>query len=82
MEEYRIVDIYNEYLKMQQLRFIVDETASMLIKKDLSDNQIKDLLRKTREKVLKLFPDKKETYNRIYSSRFTRLIKDFQNRKE
>ena len=78
MNNFNSEELYEEYLKIRQLRFLVDHTADQLMTKKLSKNSIDELLEETRKKVLDLFPDEKETYKLIYDSRFKRLIEDFQ----
>jgi len=72
-------ELYDEYLKIRQLRFLVDHTAQLLMTKKIAPHKVQEILAETREKVLELFPDKEATYNLIYGSRFKRLIEDFQN---
>lgn len=79
MRDYKPKELYGEYLKMQQLKFLVDHTTFMIMTKSLSFEQIQSLLQETHDKVIDLFPDKEDTYNLIYGSRFKRLIEDFQH---
>jgi hypothetical protein len=80
MKDYLPQDLFDEFLRMQQLKFLVDHAAFMLITKKLKQPQIDSLLDETRQKVLTIFPDKESTYDLIYNSRFKRLIEDFQNK--
>jgi hypothetical protein len=79
LKDFNPDDLFDEYLKMQQLRFLVDHTAFLIMNKKLTKEYIERLLESTRTNVLQLFPDKEETYNMIYGSRFKRLIEDFQH---
>lgn len=79
MKEIKPEALYNEYLKMRQLKFLVDHAASQLMNKELGTRELRELLEETRKRVLELFPDKEETYNMIYSTRFKRLIEDYQD---
>lgn len=79
MKDYNPEELYDEFLKMQQLKFLVDHTAFMIMTRPLTQEYIQILLKETHDKVLELFPDKEDTYNLIYGSRFKRLIEEFQN---
>jgi len=79
MKDFKPEEIFNEFIKMQQLKFFVDHAAYTLMTKELTKEDIDILLKNTKRSVLQLFPDKKDTYNLIYKSRFKRLIEDFQD---
>lgn len=65
-----------EDVKIAMLRDIVDGAAGKLSRGDLSDNEIKLLLKSTRRKVLTLFPSKENVYDLIYVPRFNRIIEE------
>ncbi|NOZ60489.1 MAG: hypothetical protein GXO74_02300 [Calditrichaeota bacterium] len=65
-----------ENRKMQFLRLIVDATAARLRQGDLSTMEALALISETKKAVLRLFPDKEETYDLIYKSRFERILKE------
>ena len=58
------------------LRLIVDATAARLQQGDLSPMEALTLIFETKKAVLRLFPDKENTYNLIYKSRFERILKE------
>lgn len=72
-------EIAEEQRKMNRLRFVVDFTSMMLRSGQLSTLEKLQLTRATRAFVLKLFPDKEETYNLIYKPRFDRIINEELN---
>ncbi len=57
-----------------RLRRIMDFTAAMLWQADLSLGQAQKLVADAKEKALELFPDKGETFDLIYGSRFRRIL--------
>lgn len=63
-----------EERKLKRLKAIVDLTAALLCQSDLSLNDARKLIADARERVLELFPDKGETFDLIYGSRFRRLL--------
>lgn len=72
-------ELAEEQRKLNRLRFVVDYTAAMLQSGQLSIFEKLQLTRATRSFVLKLFPDKEETYDLIYKPRFDRLINEELN---
>lgn len=63
-----------EEQKLKRLKAIVDFTSAFLCQSDLSLNDAQKLIADARERVLDLFPDKGETFDLIYGSRFRRLL--------
>jgi hypothetical protein len=63
-----------EEQKLRRLRVIVDLTSALLCQSNLSLDEAQNLIADTRERVLRLFPDKGETFDLIYGSRFRRLL--------
>ena len=63
-----------EEQKLKRLKAIVDLTSALLCQSDLSLNEAQKLIADSRERVLELFPDKGETFDLIYGSRFRRLL--------
>ncbi len=63
-----------EELKLKRLRYLMDFTAALLRQADLSLDQAQALVGDAKEKALKLFPDKGETFDLIYGSRFRRIL--------
>lgn len=66
--------IEEENRKMKRLRFIVDLTQAILIQSDLTLTEALNLIEDTKRAVLRLFPDKEDVYDLIYTPRFKRII--------
>ncbi|RKY84186.1 hypothetical protein DRQ09_08985 [candidate division KSB1 bacterium] len=69
-------EINEENLKMKRLRFIVDLTMNILYQQNLTMKESLELIIATKKSVLKLFPDKSETFDLIYLPRFYRVVKE------
>ena len=63
-----------EELRLKRLRYLMDFTAALLRQADLTLAQARHLVADAREKALELFPDKGETFDLIYGSRFRRIL--------
>ncbi len=63
-----------EDAKLQKLRGITNLTVSLLSQADLSLADAQKLIAQTRSKALELFPDKGDTFDLIYGSRFRRIL--------
>ena len=63
-----------EELRLKRLRTLMDVTAALLRQADLTLAQAQKLVADAREKALELFPDKGETFDLIYGSRFRRIV--------
>jgi hypothetical protein len=63
-----------EELKLKRLRYLMDFTAALLQQADLSLAQAQNLVAEAKEKALALFPDKGDTFDLIYGSRFRRIL--------
>ena len=63
-----------EEKRLKRLRRIVDFTATMLWQADLTLSDAQKLVADARERALELFPDKGETFDLIYGSRFRRIL--------
>ena len=63
-----------EELRLNRLRTLMDFTAAILRQADLTLAQAQKLVADAREKALELFPDKGETFDLIYGSRFRRIL--------
>ena len=68
--------IKDEEEKMRRLRLIVDFTAVVLAQEKMSINEALDLINATKRTVLRLFPDKDNTYDIIYGRRFAGILKE------
>jgi len=63
-----------EEKKLRRLRIIVDLTSALLWQSDLTLNEAQKLVANARERALELFPNKEETFDLIYGSRFRRIL--------
>jgi hypothetical protein len=63
-----------EEFRLKRLRYLMDFTAALLWQADLTLAQAQKLVADAREKALELFPDKGETFDLIYGSRFRRIL--------
>jgi hypothetical protein len=68
-----------EELRLKRLRKIVDLTAVLIWQADLSLSDAQKLIDDARVKALELFPDKGETFDLIYGSRFHRILVERYN---
>jgi hypothetical protein len=75
-------EIFLEEEKLRRLRRIVDTTAFTLRKKRLIGREAWALMESTKSQVLKIFPDKEETFELIYKPRFLRIIWENMFQKE
>jgi hypothetical protein len=66
--------LFAEELKVRRLRRIVDLTAALLWQTDLTLDQAQKLIADAKDRALELFPDKGETFDLIYGSRFRRIL--------
>ena len=63
--------------KMLRLRLIVDGAAHLLMHGRCSIQEVPEVIRQARMKVLELFPDKGELFDLIYAPRLMRLFRDW-----
>jgi len=63
-----------EEAKLQKLRGITNLTVALLYQADLTLTDAQTLIAQTRSKALVLFPDKADTFDLIYGSRFRRIL--------
>ncbi len=63
-----------EDAKLQKLRGITNLTVALLYQADLTLAEAQTLIAQTRSKALALFPDKADTFDLIYGSRFRRIL--------
>ncbi len=67
-------ELYREERLIRRARAIVDRTLSEISHKGLYGREAWSLYRDAREKVLAMFPDKKDAFKLIYWPRFSRVI--------
>ena len=65
-----------EEQRLKRLRRIMDFTAALLWQADLTLSEARKLVADARDRALELFPDKGETFDLIYGSRFRRILEE------
>ncbi len=65
-----------EEARVQKLRGITNLTVALLYQADLTLPDAQKLIAQTRSKALELFPDKGDTFDLIYGSRFRRILSE------
>jgi hypothetical protein len=63
-----------EERKLRRLRRAMDLTAALLWRVNLTLEEAQDVVNHAKQTALKLFPDKEETFDLIYGSRFRRIL--------
>jgi hypothetical protein len=63
-----------EERKLRRLRRAMDVAAALLWQVDLSLDEARDVVNHAKHTALQLFPDKEETFDLIYGSRFRRIL--------
>ena len=63
-----------EETRVKKLRRIMDFTATLLWQADLTLSEAQKLVADAKDRALELFPDKGETFDLIYGSRFRRIL--------
>jgi len=63
-----------EEARVKKLRRIMDFTATLLWQADLTLSEAQKLVADAKDRALELFPDKRETFDLIYGSRFRRIL--------
>jgi hypothetical protein len=63
-----------EEQKLRRLRRAMDLTAVLLWRVDLTLEEAQDVVNHAKRTALELFPDKEETFDLIYGSRFRRIL--------
>ncbi|MBI2989082.1 MAG: hypothetical protein HYY45_20150 [Deltaproteobacteria bacterium] len=65
-----------EEQRLKRLRRIMDFTAALLWQADLTLSEARKLVADARDRALELFPDKGQTFDLIYGSRFRRILEE------
>jgi hypothetical protein len=65
-----------EELKLKRLRYLMDFAVALLCQADLSLDQAQKIVADARDRALELFPDKGDTFELIYGSRFRRILSE------
>jgi hypothetical protein len=63
-----------EERKIRRLRRAMDVAAALLWRVDLTLEEAQDVVSHAKDTALQLFPDKEETFDLIYGSRFRRIL--------
>jgi hypothetical protein len=63
-----------EERKLRRLRRAMDVAATLLWQVDLTLEEAQDVVSHAKRTALQLFPDKEETFDLIYGSRFRRIL--------
>ena len=63
-----------EESQLRRLRRAMDVTATLLRGVDLTFEEAQDIVSHAKQTALQLFPDKEETFDLIYGSRFRRIL--------
>jgi len=66
--------LLSEERNMVRLRRMVDVTTALLYQADLSLDSAQKLIASCKRTALEFFPDKEETFELIYGSRFRRIL--------
>jgi hypothetical protein len=69
-------EIREENRKVRRLQIVVDLVMSVLGQSDVPIEEAAEMVAATRRFALSLFPDKAETYDLIYQTRFKRLLSE------
>lgn len=67
-------EIAEENRKVRRLQLVVDLVTNLLWQSDIPLEEASELVAQTRQFALHLFPDKEQTYDLIYQSRFRRVL--------
>jgi hypothetical protein len=68
--------IREENRRVRRLRIVVDLVTSVLYQSEIPLPEAQELVAATRQFALRLFPDKEQTYDLIYQSRFDRVLRE------
>jgi hypothetical protein len=67
-------DIREEHIRMLRLRLRADLTAYRLRLQPMSREQLLQLIERTREEILELFPGKGDVFDLVLRPRFLRIV--------
>ena len=74
LENYSESDRREEEKRVRHLRRLVDFSMALIAQTRLPPKEAQELVQAVRNQAYQLFPDKKETFELIYTPRFRRLI--------
>ncbi|HEX9143358.1 MAG TPA: hypothetical protein VGA09_03735 [Candidatus Binatia bacterium] len=66
--------LLDEERKLRRLRRAMDLAAALLWRADLTLEEAQDVVNHAKQTALQLFPDKEQTFDLIYGSRFRRIL--------
>ena len=66
--------LLDEERKLRRLRRAMDLAAALLWRADLTLEEAQDVVNHAKQTALQLFPDKEQTSDLIYGSRFRRIL--------
>ena len=69
-------EITEEEKKVRRLRFIIDFAMEYIRTQEVSHDEAISVVEGVKKHAMKIFPDKEETFDIIYLSRFKRLLND------
>ncbi len=70
----RVEEIAVENRKIRRLRILVDFTMALIAQSDIPLEEAQALAAAVKKQAMLMFPDKSDTYDLIYGSKFRRLI--------
>ncbi len=70
----KATEIALENRKIRRLRILVDFTLALIAQSDIPLEEAQALAAAVKKQALLMFPDKNDTYDLIYGSKFRRLI--------
>jgi hypothetical protein len=69
-------EITEEEKKLRRLRFVVDFAMEYIRTQEVSHDEALSVVEGVKKHAMKIFPDKEETFDMIYLSRFKRLLNE------
>jgi hypothetical protein len=69
-------EILEEEKKLRRLRFIVDFALEYIRTQDITHNEALTVVEGVKKHALKLFPEKEEAFDIIYTPKFKRLLNE------
>lgn len=70
------LEIREEEIRMMRLRLRADLTAYRLAQGSLTRDQASELIERTREEIVELFPGKEEVFDLVLRPRFLRILNE------
>lgn len=70
-------DVQEESRRVRSVRLMVDLASNLIMQGNISRAEGEALVTAVRARILDLFPDREETYELLYATRFARLLDEF-----